>query len=284
MTTKKSILITGGSGYFGNGLVRHLLSQSEFSRICIYSRNEHTQADMRVRFDNNPRLRWFIGDVRDLSRLTRAAHGVDLIVHCAALKRIEACHYNPDEMVKTNVNGAMNVISAARLAGVPRVVALSSDKAYQPVSAYGQSKALAESLFVASNYDSSTKFSCVRYGNVWNSSGSVVPTWRKILESGHKVVPVTDPDCTRFFMTLQQAVDLVMLTAETMLGGEIAIPDLPAYRLGDLAQAMGAEMDIRGLNHWEKRHESMDEQRSSDRARRMTVDELRSALQEVGYG
>jgi FlaA1/EpsC-like NDP-sugar epimerase len=205
---------------------------------------------------------------------------VDLLIHAAALKRIEIGYLDPIEVAKTNIGGTVNVIEAAQDTHVKKVVLLSSDKAYQPVSPYGTSKAFAESLFLAANNIRGwhgPKFAVVRYGNVFASAGSVVPTWRKILETSD-TVPVTDPECTRFFMTIDEAVSLVLDTAETMLGGEIAIPVLPAYRLGDLAEAMGAKMDVRGLPVYEKRHESMGAGNSSDQARRMSVDELRRAL------
>ncbi len=271
------VLITGATGFFGHGLVRKLLeNQTVFDRICIYSRGEHAQAAMREEFPDS-RLRFFIGDVRDERRLERAMHGCSLVVHSAALKRIETCFYNPGELVKTNIVGAVNVIEAARDAGVAKVVALSSDKAYQPVSAYGQSKALSESLFL-NQPASGTRYACVRYGNVWQSTGSVVPIWRDLIARGAKSVPVTDPDCTRFFMTRDEAVMLVWNTYQTMQGGELAIPDLPAYRLGDLAEAMRVNMDVRGLNNFEKKHESMSHDKCSADARRMTVADLREAL------
>lgn len=272
----RGVLITGGTGYFAHGLVRRLLETAVFDRICIYSRGEHAQAAMRELFSDS-RLRFFIGDVRDERRLERAMHGCELVVHSAAIKRIEACHYNPGEMVKTNVVGTMNVIEAACDAGVTKVVALSSDKAYQPVSAYGQSKALAESLFL-NQPKSKTRYACVRYGNVWGSTGSVVPLWREMIARGAQSVPVTDPDCTRFYMTRDEAVGLVLDTAASMQGGELATPELPAYRLGDLAEAMRVHMDVRGLNSWEKRHEAMGPNKSSDLASRMTIADLREAL------
>lgn len=285
----RSILITGGSGAFGTAFVRHLLGlPGTFSqRIIVYSRSEHRQAEMARELeplDSNGRLRFFIGDVRDRDRLRRAMEGVHTVVHAAALKRIEVGAYNPLEVKKTNIDGAANVIEAAMDAHVSRVVALSSDKAFEPVSPYGTSKAFAESLFLAANNTrgwGGPIFAVVRYGNVWGSTGSVVPTWQKIiaLASHHKpTVPVTDPECTRFFMTMQEAVELVLNTIFEMKGGEINIPTLPAYRLGDLAEAMGAEMKIIGLPAYEKRHESMAAGNSSDTARRMTVDELRNAL------
>src|SRR5258705_3009851 len=232
-------------------------------RIVIFSRGEHRQADMARELapldDPDQRLRFFVGDVRDRDRLRRAMEGIEVVIHAAALKRIETGFYNPLEVKKTNIDGAANVIAAATDSDVDRVIALSSDKAYQPVSSYGTSKAFAESLFLAANNTRGNDgpiFAVARYGNIWCSTGSVVPTWRKILETSD-IVPVTDPECTRFFMTMNEAVSLVLDTAATMLGGEIAIPELPAYRLGDLAEAMGAKMDVRGLPVYEKRHESM---------------------------
>jgi UDP-N-acetylglucosamine 4,6-dehydratase len=276
-----SVLITGGSGAFGTACTRRLLGLRA-NRIVIYSRSEHRQADMAREIpDPSERLRFFIGDVRDRDRLRRAMEGIDVVIHAAALKRIEVGAYNPLEVKKTNIDGAANIIEAATDARVKRVVALSSDKAFQPVSPYGTSKAFAESLFLAANNTSGNfgpRFAVVRYGNVWNSTGSVVPTWKKMLLDGADTVPVTDPECTRFFMKMQEAVDLVLKTAETMQGGEIVIPFLPAYRLGDLAEAMGARMDVLGLPAHEKRHESMEDGKSSDRARRMSVAELREAL------
>lgn len=283
----KSILITGGSGAFGTAFVKCLLSLSDVlpTRIVVFSRSEHRQAEMRRELeainDTAPsRMRYFIGDVRDRDRLRRAMEDVEIVIHAAALKRIEVGAYNPLEVKKTNIDGAANVIEAATDAGVRRVVALSTDKAYQPISPYGTSKAFAESLFLAANNTRGWHgpvFAVVRYGNVWGSTGSVVPTWRKMLQTTD-VVPVTDPECTRFFMTMDEAVKLVWDTAMTMVGGEVVIPKLPAYRLGDLAEAMGANMSVIGLPAFEKRHESMGPGNSSDCARRMTMQELREAL------
>lgn len=286
----KSILITGGSGAFGTTFTRHLLGlSSPPKRIVIFSRSEHRQATMCAEMTpldawHGATLRFFIGDVRDRDRLRRAMEGVEVVVHAAALKRIETGQYNPIEVKRTNVDGAANVIEAAQDAGVSRVVALSSDKAYQPISPYGTSKAFAESLFLAANNTRGWNgpiFAVCRYGNVWGSTGSVVPTWRAIMKAGCLTVPVTDPECTRFFMTMSEAVQLVLDTIETMRGGELVIPKLPAYRLGDLADAMSATMDVRGLPAWEKKDESMADDNCSASARRMTMDELRKALEET---
>lgn len=278
----RSILVTGGTGTFGRAFARRLLDDGLAGRVCVFSRGEHAQADMRNGFGPDERLRWFIGDVRDRDRLRRAMEGVDTVVHAAALKRIEVGHYNPVEMVKTNVLGAVNVIEAATDAGVARVVALSSDKAYRPVSPYGTSKALAESLFLAANNargEHGPRFAVCRYGNVAGSNGSVIPLWRAMIAAGAVTVPVTDPDCTRFWMTIDEAVSLVVHTMNTMQGGELAIPELPAYRLADLAEALGVGMEIRGLPAWEKKHESMRDDLSSDGARRMGVAEIRERLE-----
>lgn len=277
----KNILVTGGAGFFGRGFVRKALDMGA-ERVCVFSRGEFNQHLMRQEFNNDSRLRFFIGDVRDQARLTRAMDGVDLVVHAAALKRVEVGQYNPTEMLLTNCIGAMNVIEAAERVGVPKVVALSSDKAYQPTNAYGCSKAMAETLFLAANdsVGGKTRFAVTRYGNVAGSTGSVIPTWRSEKEAG-RIVRLTHPDATRFYMTLDQAVGLVIRTAQTMEGGELAIPRLPAYRLGDLASAMDVHFHITGLGDGEKMHESMTEGESSDLARRMCVEELKGALEHV---
>lgn len=277
-----SVLITGGTGSFGKAFTRRLLADRLSDRICIFSRGENTQAEMRASVNDDPRCRWFIGDVRDQPRLKRAMNGVDVVVHAAALKRIEVGHYNPVELARTNVEGSINVIEAAQDAGVAKVVGLSSDKACQPASAYGSSKALMESLFLAANNTSPhTRFAVTRYGNVWASNGSVVPTWKRLIAAGAKAVPVTDPNVTRYYMTIDQAVDLVLETLANMKGGELVVPELPAYRLGDLAEAMGVPMLIKGLPEFEKAHESMLPGEPSDQARRMSVGELRDALHKL---
>lgn len=274
----KSVLVTGGSGTFGKAFVAKCLDIG-VERICIYSRGEHAQAAMRQSL-NDDRLRYFIGDVRDVDRLRRAMDGVEVVVHAAALKRVEVCEYDPLEVVKTNVFGAANVIEAATDAGVEKVIAISTDKACDPVNAYGASKLLAEKMFMAANNArgaSGPRFAVCRYGNVTGSAGSVIPKWREILKTTD-TVPVTDPDCTRFHMRLGQAVDLVLHAIETTKGGELFVPELPAYRLGDLAEAMGAKMNVLGLPEHEKRHESMIRAASSADTRRLTVDEIRTEL------
>lgn len=274
-----SLLITGGTGFLARGIVRYLLADG-CERICVYSRGEFAQALMRRQFDDDRRIRWMIGDVRDQAKLERVMESVQCVVHAAALKRIEVGAYNPDEMVKTNVDGSINVIEAARRAGVQKVLLVSSDKAFEPVSPYGQTKALAESLFLTANtmFPDGPRFAVVRYGNVWNSTGSIVPTWRELIAGGAQAVPVTHPNCTRFFMRLDEAVALVMETMRSMTGGEVKVPVLPAYRVGDLAEAMGAKMHVGKLPEHEKMHESMALGNCSLNARRMSVPELRAEL------
>jgi UDP-N-acetylglucosamine 4,6-dehydratase/5-epimerase len=273
----KNILVTGGSGFFGRGFVRAALHRGA-ERVCVFSRGEYQQALMRQEFKDD-RLRFFIGDVRDQDRLRRAMTGVDLVVHAAALKRIEVADYDASEVVKTNVLGTMNVIEAATDAGVQKVVGLSSDKACEPVNAYGATKLVLEKLLLAANNSRGAHgpiFSVVRYGNVSGSTGSVIPTWRR-----GGIVTLTDPDCTRYWMTLSEAVELVWDTAIGMRGGELVIPELPAYRLGDLAEAMGVNYMVAGLHEREKRHEAMRPGETSDKARRMSVQELKEALEHV---
>jgi len=278
------LLITGGTGFFGRAFTKYAL-QHDLGTVCIYSRNEFNQYQMRQEFENDERLRFFIGDVRDRDRLRRAMEGCDVVIAAAALKRIEVGAYNPTEMTKTNVIGTMNTVEAAMDAGISKVVYLSSDKAFEPVSPYGHSKAMAESIILSANNMRGSigpLFCVTRYGNVSGSTGSVIPIWRKKIAEGATKVPVSDPECTRFWMFADEAVGLVVKAMAEMKGGDTFIPTwLPAYRLGDLAEAMGVEMDIRGIGLYEKRHESMDHGLSSDMARRMTVGELREGLMNV---
>jgi FlaA1/EpsC-like NDP-sugar epimerase len=277
-----SVLITGGTGFFGHGCVRALLDGKLSDRVCIYSRDEYKQSLMRAEFKDEPRLRFFVGDVRDKDRLTQAMQGVDVVIHAAALKRVEVGELNPAEMVKTNVLGSMNVIDAAHLAKVAKVVMLSTDKACEPTNTYGASKLTAEKLFLAANATHlGTRYSVCRYGNVAGSTGSVIPTWRALAMKGI-ALSMTDPECTRFYMTLTEAVRLVLGTVTSMKGGELAIPQLPAYRLADLSAAIGTTaIKITGLGDGEKMHESMVPGATSAQARRMTVEELREALSHV---
>ena len=284
-----SILVTGGTGTFGRAFVDHLLRKTNIDRICIYSRGEHAQAALHDQFGGDSRLRLMVGDVRDVDRLKRACRGIDTIIHAAALKRIETGAYNPDEMVKTNVLGTMNVVEAALANGVKRVVSLSSDKAYQPISPYGQSKALGESLILAGNSmhgQRGPKFAAVRYGNIWMAQGSVVPKWIAAIARGEDVIRVTDMACTRFFMTVEQAVQLVW---STIGHTGLVIPDtLPSYQLSALVAAMykvyGMDWIETGLPAYEKLHESMRDGLCSQDARSMTIDELEAAIREGGGG
>lgn len=278
-----SVLVTGGTGFFGQGFVREALKQG-VERVCVFSRGEYQQALMRSAFNDDARLRFFIGDVRDKERLRRAMHGVDVVVHAAALKRIEAAEYNVLEADETNCGGTKNVIAAAIDAGVHKAVLLSTDKACNATTTYGITKALAERMFLGAHHYAGAdgpKFAVCRYGNVTGSTGSVVPTWRRALEQEH-VVQMTDPEATRFFMRRNEAVDLVLDTIQTMKGGELVIPEwLPAYSVGDLAEAMGVSYMVSGLAPNEKMHEEMRPGLTSDKARRMTVDELKEALAHV---
>jgi UDP-N-acetylglucosamine 4,6-dehydratase len=259
----QSILITGGTGSFGRALVRRLVEEPDrWKRIVILSRDELKQFEMQQEFPATqyPQLRFFIGDVRDADRLHRAFDGVDAVVHAAALKQVPAAEYNPFEAVKTNVLGAENVINAALDCGVKRVVALSTDKAANPINLYGATKLCSDKLFVAGNsYSGSrdTRFSVVRYGNVVGSRGSVVPFFLARRESGG--LPITDPRMTRFWITLDQGVAFVLSCLERMTGGEIFVPKLPSMRVTDLAEAIapGCRTEIVGIRPGEKIHETL---------------------------
>ena len=283
----KSVLVTGGAGYFGQAFTRRLLgpdSPHQIERLCIYSRNEWNQHQLRAMFGNDDRLRYFIGDVRDSDRLRRAMQGCDTVVHAAALKRVEAVESNIMEAVATNIVGTENVAKAAIDAGVSRVVLLSTDKAAAATTVYGLTKAMAEAIFrTASAYvrHDRTLFTICRYGNVWRSTGSVVPIWGRLLAGGETEVPVTNPECTRFFMTADQAVDLVLQAIKLTKGGDLFTPDLPAYDLRTLALAMGATgFRPMTMARGEKLHERMTEEGpDSSQVRRMTLQELKEALQ-----
>ncbi len=277
------VLITGGSGYLGHELTRQLLEQASVDAVCIYSRSEWRQAQLYEHFGGHPKLRMFIGDVRDLDRLRRAMHGVDLVIHAAALKRVEVGQYNPTEMVSTNVTGTVNALLAAEEERVQRFVLVSSDKAYQPANAYGASKFLAECVALGDRDMRGLrrpKVRVVRYGNVAGSTGSVIPVWRSALERGRRA-RVTDPDATRFWMTRQEAAKLVLSAATLHDAPDLMIPELPAFRLGDLAEAMGLHnADVVGLQPGEKLHESMSENACSLNAVRLTIEQLREGLKE----
>ena len=232
-----SLLITGGTGSLGKALLTHLLKNTKCERIAIYSRDELKQAHLKEQFGNEPRLRWFLGDIRDKDRLKRALHRVDFVVHAAALKQVDTGEYNPMEFIKTNVLGSQNVIEAAIDAGVKKVIALSTDKASSPINLYGATKLTADKLFVAANNYSisyGTSFSVVRYGNVMGSRGSVIPFFQKLAREGNPL-PLTDIRMTRFWISIQQAVEFVMDSFNLMSGGELYVPRIPSMKLIDLA-------------------------------------------------
>jgi UDP-N-acetylglucosamine 4,6-dehydratase len=256
-----SVLVTGGTGSFGKAFIQELLDNHDPRRIVIYSRDELKQYECRQMFSDDHRLRWFIGDIRDLPRLNRAMHGVDYVVHAAALKQVDTAEYNPYEFVKTNIIGSQNVIEACIDAGVKKVIALSTDKASSPINLYGATKLTADKLFITGNHYAAaypTRFSVVRYGNVMGSRGSVIPFFRKLGEAGESL-PITDLRMTRFFITLPQAVKFVLDSFEMMHGGELYVPRIPSMKITDLAQAVvpGATMHNMGLRPGEKLHEEM---------------------------
>ncbi|MGD7705840.1 UDP-N-acetylglucosamine 4,6-dehydratase (inverting) [Microlunatus sp. Y2014] len=256
-----SVLVTGGTGSFGKAFIRRLLDDVGPKRVVIFSRDELKQWEVRQHFGDDPRLRWFIGDVRDLDRLRRAMHKVDYVVHAAALKQVDTGEYNPYEFVKTNVLGSQNVIEASIDAGVKKVVALSTDKASSPINLYGATKLTADKLFINGNHYAAaypTRFAVVRYGNVTGSRGSIVPKFRALHEAGESL-PITDLRCTRFLITLPDAVQMVLDTFGLMTGGELIVPHIPSHMVTDLAQAIapGAKMHDIGLRPGEKLHEEM---------------------------
>ena len=261
--TDKSILITGGTGSFGRAFVRTLLErQPDIKRLVIYSRDELKQFEMAQSFPESryPGLRYFIGDVRDESRLRRALEGIDIVVHAAALKQVPAAEYNPFECIKTNVLGAQNLIEACLSNGVQRVVALSTDKAAAPINLYGATKLCSDKLFIAANNirgNRDLRFSVVRYGNVMGSRGSVIPFFLERRKSG--VLPITDPRMTRFNISLQEGVDMVLWSIDHAWGGEVLVPKIPSYRITDVAAAVAPEcrLEMVGIRPGEKIHEEM---------------------------
>ena len=259
---QSTVLVTGGTGSFGREFCRVMLDQYQPKKLIIYSRDEWKQHEMRSQGFDDPCIRYFIGDVRDAKRLHRAMNGVDVVVHAAALKQVPACEYNPIEAVNTNINGACNVIEAALDCQVRRVLALSTDKAAAPVNIYGATKLVAEKLFAQANAYSSqdhhTLFSCVRYGNVMGSRGSVVPLFRRQQENGHRLT-LTDERMTRFWITLDEGVRFVTTSIEMMAGGDVFVPKLPAVRIMDLARevAPDCEIDVIGVRPGEKVHETL---------------------------
>lgn len=263
MLNGKIILITGGTGSFGHHFVDYVLQHYQPKKVIIYSRDEYKQFVMDNEYkEHRDILRYFIGDVRDISRLERAMNGVDYVIHAAALKQVPACEYNPNEAIKTNINGAMNVIDAALNADVKKVVALSTDKAVNPVNLYGGTKLVSDKLFVAANSysgTSGTHFAVVRYGNVAGSRGSVIPFFENIIKNGGTELPITDYRMTRFWISLEQGVELVIKALAEAYGGETFISKIPSFKVVDLAQAMlpGCKMPEVGIREGEKLHEIM---------------------------
>lgn len=267
MFTGKSILVTGGTGSFGHAFIERMLTEYSPKRVIVYSRDEFKQFlmqnEIKAKFGDRAKpMRYFIGDVRDGERLRRACEGVDYIVHAAALKQVPACEYNPLEAIKTNIDGATNVINAALDCGVTRVVALSTDKAVNPINLYGGTKLVSDKLFIAANsYAGSrnVRFSVVRYGNVAGSRGSVIPFFQNLIDQGAKSLPITDTRMTRFWISLDQGVDLVIKAMREARGGETFISKIPSFKITDLAEAMlpGCGIDEIGIREGEKLHEIM---------------------------
>lgn len=261
MFNNKTILITGGTGSFGKRYVKTLLSNYAPKKVVVYSRDELKQFEMQQSLDT-PNLRFLIGDVRDRERMIQATRNVDFIIHAAALKQVPAAEYNPSECIKTNIGGAENVINAAIVNDVEKVIALSTDKAANPINLYGATKLASDKLFVAANNmvaDRRTRFAVARYGNVVGSRGSVVPFFQKLIDNGATSLPITDVDMTRFWISLQQGVDFVLKNFARMHGGEIFVPKIPSIRIVDLASAMAPKLaqHIVGIRPGEKLHEIM---------------------------
>ena len=261
MFNDRSILVTGGTGSFGKKFIRTLIQRYRPRRIVVFSRDELKQYEMQQDFPETC-MRFFLGDVRDRERMVQAMRGVDFVVHAAALKQVPAAEYNPGEFIRTNVNGAENVIHAAIENGVEKVIALSTDKAASPINLYGATKLLSDKLFVAANNiagDQPSRFAVVRYGNVVGSRGSVVPLFRKMIAEGAKELTITDDQMTRFWITLQHGVDFVLKGFERMYGGELFVPKIPSVKIVDLASAMapGLPQKIIGIRPGEKLHELM---------------------------
>lgn len=265
MLNNKVILITGGTGSFGHQFVNYVLDKYNPKKVIIYSRDEYKQFIMNNEYKahkQSDKLRFFIGDVRDESRLKVAMKGVDYVIHAAALKQVPACEYNPNEAIKTNINGAMNVINAALEADVKKVIALSTDKAVNPINLYGGTKLVSDKLFCAANAYSGangTRFAVVRYGNVAGSRGSVIPFFKNIIDNGGTSLPITDYRMTRFWISLKEGVELVIKALEEARGGETFISKISSFKITDLAQAMlpGCEMPEVGIREGEKLHEIM---------------------------
>jgi UDP-N-acetylglucosamine 4,6-dehydratase len=263
MINDKSILITGGTGSFGHAFVRTCLERFQPRKLIVFSRDELKQHEMAQEFpvSENPCMRYFIGDVRDVDRLEMALRGVDVVVHAAAMKHVPAAEYNPFECIRTNVHGAEHIVQAATRVGVPKVIALSTDKAANPINLYGASKLASDKIFVAANNMSAEQagFAVVRYGNVIGSRGSVVPFFKKLIANGATHLPITDPRMTRFWITIEQGVEFVLSSLEMMQGGEVFVPKIPSMKVSDLALVMAPKLgqETVGIRPGEKLHEIM---------------------------
>lgn len=260
MFNNKSILITGGTGSFGKQCIKTILDHYKPKRLIVFSRDELKQYEMQQGEFQHPALRFFLGDIRDESRLVQAMQGVDYVFHAAALKQVPAAEYNPMEFIKTNINGSENVMKAALQNEVTKVIVISTDKAVSPVNLYGATKLVAEKLFVAANNIAGghrTRFAVVRYGNVAGSRGSVIPLFRKLIAEGAKELPVTDLRMTRYWLTIRQGVDFALKSMERMQGGEVFVPKIPSLRITDLAESMAPGMPVKviGIRPGEKLHE-----------------------------
>jgi len=265
MLDNKTILITGGTGSFGKKFLEMIFAQYNPKKVIIYSRDEFKQSLMKHEYQDKvdmSKVRFFIGDVRDKDRLYRAFRGVDYVIHAAAMKQVPTCEYNPFEAIKTNIHGAQNIIDAALDSGVKKVVALSTDKAVNPINLYGGTKLVSDKLFVSANAysgDHGTVFSVVRYGNVAGSRGSVIPFFKTLIEEGQKELPITDFRMTRFWITLEQGVELVFKALKESQGGETYISKIPSFKITDIAKAMKSDILLKevGIREGEKLHEAM---------------------------
>ena len=258
----KTVLVTGGTGSFGRKFIKTILDRYKPKKVIVFSRDEYKQYLMQKEFKDYPQLRFFLGDIRDRERLYRAFEGVDYVIHAAALKQVPILEYNPSEAVKTNIYGAQNIINAALDRGVKKVIALSTDKAVNPINLYGATKLAMEKLLIAANAYSGSKettFAVVRYGNVVGSRGSVIPYFKELVAKGAKKLPITDPRMTRFWITLEEGVETVLFALKESVGGEIFVPYIPSMKITDLAKAIcpECEWEIVGIRPGEKLHETL---------------------------
>jgi UDP-N-acetylglucosamine 4,6-dehydratase len=283
MLAVKTVLITGGTGSFGKDFTKWLLKNDSPKKLIIFSRDWLKQQQMREELGDPDNVRWFIGDVRDLGRLKRAFYGVDIVIHAAAIKDIDACTYNPYEALQTNVNGTQNVVDACIDCNVDKAILISTDKAVNATNTYGRTKALAENIFIDGQAyvgGHKTKFAVCRYGNVLGSSGSVIPKFKKLIEDGAKSLPLTSVDMTRYFFPMEDAIKLVYDSLLTMTGREIFIPNMKAARIVDLVAAFDKPFYLVGVRPGEKLHETLyaDEHETSETADKYTIEELRGFI------